>query len=1255
MKGLLDILFRFPDTPDAGSAFVTSVLNQFTLPAMVIDRKMKVHLVNIQGQDMLFRLAGEAKQHAESRQGTRRRSVFPTSLNEPVRECIRKGKTGLLGDFAAAGVRSDRYNLVLCPGEIQSAKFCFLLMLPPYCNPESDARGALGSILESVNGAVFYLGRDLHLKEFNRRYLDEFRLTEAEARNMRIPELNPSPQAKILETQIGHLMSAGQVRNTKADAITTFRRGVVITSVLAWPPRSAGGESEGFMAIMQPAVGSAPLSLFDETTRELFGRTALRQGPPMFFTQLDGRIITMNMGARSLLEGGPDSEVSDLKSAVPWGQPDLIDHLYAEVMTGADCAVLHTDIETAAGKRIFAVQARGIKEVGDITSIVLVHLQDVTEIEHSRNMLAETARRLATEKEILSKVLDSLHGVRVAYAVVDRELNLIRVSESTARRFGKRPAEMVGMKIHHLAPDLRRAGVIAYIKTAIERGQNIQVDRLAIEFPEGRTAVISADFYPITVRGSQACLIVVENLTERETDHIKLATATRRFRSLVDSLEEGIAVLDRNGNIIDANHVICGALRMSRDDVVGKSERDMMMIEEGDLLLDFRRRAMMTRQAVSTGCIKLTSKLRDAAIFADISYIPLVGRDGAVEETLAVVRYLTDVVNLEKKVEDYTNNLQRLVRERTAEITAANEELGATVEKLASMARSGMVLSSLKDMESVMDGFLGEACEVLGADFVSIALITSSDRSSRTTYYTRGKTPPPGAMPSEIVEHNLARLTLGTPPQPVLPSDLKNLLAHSFTLSDVSGLFLAWKESGDFSPIDRNLSGLLCTQLGFSLPITKYVGDLRLERDRSQCLRRIAFRTAAARSVGSAIGIVAEELSNVMAVDSFYWMVSKGDRDVWLSEVPVRSGAVVNGRTHLAGDAIGCLGPLLAACRESHRLFCDRFPDFGGEGFRGDGHGHLSEFCSYSGKVESDNFARCFRELLRDLDLVRHNEGSIAVAPVMLSDKSYGMLCAYNEMGVPFRADESCFMCQAASTVGHMWQAADASSSVRRLEAEGETLGELAHDLKYPLAHVRDILERTRSGGRAGKKDLKVLDEITSEIDTLNLLAAELIDISNRQGRKPEMVDLREIAGHCIALVSDEAAGVRIDLADSPGSPPPPAFANRKDVKNILISVLANCVEAVGEDGWVRVAVEAVDSGSSQSSVDIVVTDSGPGVQEDLMARIFEPFFSTKAEGRGVGLFSAKKRANANGGDILCEPGENGKSRFVISLPPASG
>jgi PAS domain S-box-containing protein len=1254
LKDLLDIIFRFPDKPDAGPPFVTSVLGLFTTPAIVVDRRMKVHLVNVQGQDMLFRLAGECQWQPGPKQMEQGRAVLPGSLRGPIRDCIKQRKTGCVCDFAAPGVRSDRYDLVLCPGEIQGAKFCFLMMLRPCGDLHCDAQTSLDALLESVNGCAAYLDRDGRFQRFNKRYLETFEIRPEEIQGFTIPERIPSKQATVLENQIKHLMAANEIRNTRADTLATAKKGIVVAAVRAWPLRGDDGESKGLVVLLQPGSRSVPLSLFDEKTKDLFGQASIEQGPPMFFTQVDGKVITMNAAAKGLLRDDVDERTLDLKTALPWVHPDLLSRLYSDILGGLNSSVFHTDVETADGRRVFEVQARGIREVGDIISTVLIHLRDVTEIEQSKNLLSQTVRRLATEREILSKVITGLQHARIAYTVVDRDLNVIRVSDSVLAAFKKGADYFIGKKAYEIDPSTRRSGVIAYLKTAMERGQSIPLEKFEYKLPGGKTVHLSLTFHPMTVDGQQACLLAVENLTEKEVREASLVQSSQRLRTLLENLQEGVAILDRNGTILDVSPVIYRAARMTREEMIGKNEREVMLVEEGDLLLDFRRRAMFTHQPVSTGCIKLTSKVRDGAVFADIAYIPLLTGEGAVRETLAVIRYLTDVVNLEKKVEEYTANLERLVRERTWELASANEELETTVGKLESMARSGLVLSSLKDVESVMNAFLVEAREVVGADFVSVALITSVAGSSKTTYYSTGTNPPSGAVPSDIIEKSLASLTLGGSLPSVQGPEMKGLLIQDFRFSDVRGLLLAWKGSGEFSAIDCNLSRLLCTQLGFALPVTSFVSDLRTERDRSRCLRRIAYRTAGSASVGSAIGVVAEELTKVMDADRFFWFLSKNGGDIWLSEVLLTHGAGLDCRKHIIGEETAGFAPVLEACGDSHRIFCDRFPDFGGEGFSLESHDQQVDACSFADPSSCDALIECLKGLLRGRGLIRRNEGSLAVAPVMLSRKSYGLLCAYNEMGVPFARDESCFMCLAASTVGHMWQVADASSSIRRLEAEGETLSELAHDLKYPLMRLRETLEKMMTAKAVTRKDLATVDEIDGEIGTLNRMVEEIIDISGRKERHPEILDVCEVINHCTSLIEQDAAGRSVTIRRVVDSIPPPAFANRKDVKTILINVLANCLEAAGADGWVNIAVVHRDSGSDGGAVDVMVTDSGPGVPEDLLNRVFDPFYTTKPRGGGVGLFSAKKRANANGGDVYCEIGEDGKSRFVISLPLAA-
>jgi signal transduction histidine kinase len=236
-----------------------------------------------------------------------------------------------------------------------------------------------------------------------------------------------------------------------------------------------------------------------------------------------------------------------------------------------------------------------------------------------------------------------------------------------------------------------------------------------------------------------------------------------------------------------------------------------------------------------------------------------------------------------------------------------------------------------------------------------------------------------------------------------------------------------------------------------------------------------------------------------------------------------------------------------------------------------------------------------------------------------------------------------------------MWQAADAAGSVRRLQAEGETVSELAHDLKYPLMRMSDSLDNLAAGKEELAEGVSALDSLRTEVQRLDLLARELIDTSNREKKSPEIVDIIDALEYCTKLIADDALGQMIEIRRHVEATPPPIFANLQDVRSILINVLINSIDAAGEGGWVGIKVDAHGERGDCESVVLTIQDSGPGVPKSELARVFDPFYSTKDTGSGMGLFSSKKRARANGGDLVCEMGPDGKSRFVVWFPVASG
>ena len=120
---------------------------------------------------------------------------------------------------------------------------------------------------------------------------------------------------------------------------------------------------------------------------------------------------------------------------------------------------------------------------------------------------------------------------------------------------------------------------------------------------------------------------------------------------------------------------------------------------------------------------------------------------------------------------------------------------------------------------------------------------------------------------------------------------------------------------------------------------------------------------------------------------------------------------------------------------------------------------------------------------------------------------------------------------------------------------------------------------------------------------------------------------------------------VELSLDIAPGVPR--VRADRRLLERGVVNLLENALQAVGERGWIRVALRA-DGGRR---VVIEVRDSGPGVDPEIRDRIFEPFFSTKTSGSGLGLALVKKIAEDHGGGVALESGGREGTRAILWLP----
>jgi signal transduction histidine kinase len=228
-------------------------------------------------------------------------------------------------------------------------------------------------------------------------------------------------------------------------------------------------------------------------------------------------------------------------------------------------------------------------------------------------------------------------------------------------------------------------------------------------------------------------------------------------------------------------------------------------------------------------------------------------------------------------------------------------------------------------------------------------------------------------------------------------------------------------------------------------------------------------------------------------------------------------------------------------------------------------------------------------------------------------------------------------------------------AATSRVAAWREVARRVAHEVKNPLAPIRAAVETLRRLRARGDPAFdEYFDEATrtvlGEVHRISDIVTEFTRFARLPAPHPQEVDVVEAVRHVLQLQRSTADGVLLEDEIKGGIPL--LSADRDQVVQVLMNLVQNAVEAVRYEpsGRVLVRVEARRPGF----VDITVEDNGPGVAEEIAARLFEPYATTKAEGTGLGLAIAQRIAMEHDGELsylVRARGIRGAVfRFVLSI-----
>ncbi len=236
---------------------------------------------------------------------------------------------------------------------------------------------------------------------------------------------------------------------------------------------------------------------------------------------------------------------------------------------------------------------------------------------------------------------------------------------------------------------------------------------------------------------------------------------------------------------------------------------------------------------------------------------------------------------------------------------------------------------------------------------------------------------------------------------------------------------------------------------------------------------------------------------------------------------------------------------------------------------------------------------------------------------------------------------------QLAEANRNLQEAEEAVRRADRLAALGQLAAGLAHELRNPLGTIRASAEMlSRSVATENEVAREMAGFISSEVDRSNSLVTRFLDFVRPLQLRLAPADLAQVLDRAVAIVERDAASRQITVYKnySPGIPPLPLDAEL--MERVFYNLLVNAAQATAPGGAVTVKARVVEE-----NAEISVIDRGYGIEPKLISTIFNPFFTTKPEGVGLGLAIVSKIVEQHGGKIVVESEPGKGSIFRVYLP----
>ena len=215
-----------------------------------------------------------------------------------------------------------------------------------------------------------------------------------------------------------------------------------------------------------------------------------------------------------------------------------------------------------------------------------------------------------------------------------------------------------------------------------------------------------------------------------------------------------------------------------------------------------------------------------------------------------------------------------------------------------------------------------------------------------------------------------------------------------------------------------------------------------------------------------------------------------------------------------------------------------------------------------------------------------------------------------------------------------------------RLAALGKMAAGVAHELRNPLSSIKGLALVLQSRFTGENHDRETANILVQEVERLNRSISELLDYARPQKLQKNDVDINILLHKAVSLLAIDAESAGIEMVTDFPDNLPVIQADEDRLNQVFLNLFLNSIQAMTDGGTLT-----IKTAKRESSLTITVNDTGCGIAKENFGRVFDPYFTTKPEGTGLGMAMSAKIVEEHGGTISFDSTEGQGTSVVVEIP----